>query len=110
MAGFQPAIDFVFQNEGGFTWDSLDTGGATKYGISTKFLNKISYPKAAKDLTKEDALYIYLDYFWKPYLFYKINDQKIANDYFDLSVNAGIENDKSDAKSSRAIKYRWYFW
>ncbi|MDR1207945.1 MAG: hypothetical protein LBJ89_01180 [Holosporales bacterium] len=82
MGDFAKAIKFVMKNEGGFSDDSQDSGGVTKFGISQK-----SYPDLdIANLTKEQAIEIYQRDFWEPYQYF---DDRLATKVFDLSVNMG---------------------
>ena len=48
MTNFNKALTRILENEGGFSKHPNDPGGATNYGISSKFLNqhyKIQYDK-----------------------------------------------------------------
>ena len=80
-------IDKVLENEGGYVSDENDNGGATKYGIS-----KRSYPKIdIKNLSLDDAKFIYYRDFWQPQLYSEIRPESIAGKVFDLSVNVGTK-------------------
>lgn len=92
MAYFKDALNNVFSIEGGFSNTKSDRGGATNFGISTKLLKAINYPKTAKQLTRVDAIEIYQDYFWKLAPFDQIKNQRVANKIFEFVVNAGFEN------------------
>ena len=71
---------------GGYVFDKNDSGGETKFGIS-----KRSYPALnIRDLTLEDAKKIYYRDFWQTGKFEEIDDEKVATQLFDLSVNLGI--------------------
>ncbi|MBO7453814.1 MAG: peptidoglycan-binding protein [Alphaproteobacteria bacterium] len=83
---FEKAFAYVIENEGGYVFDKNDPGGETKFGIS-----KRSYPSLnIKDLTLEDAKKIYYRDFWQKGKFEEIDDEKVATQVFDLSVNLGI--------------------
>ena len=57
---FLLGMNFVFEQEGGTNTSVYDRGGITKYGISSK-----TYPNLdILNLTKEQALEIYLDDYW----------------------------------------------
>lgn len=92
MATFENAIPIVLKNEGGYVNNPLDSGGSTKYGISTRFL--LSHPEIgvtdAKDLTLPQAVGIYEKYWWNFYHYDNIIDDTIACKLFDLCVNMGI--------------------
>lgn len=92
MADFEDAISLTLKREGGFADLKNDPGGVTNFGISLRFLKALD-PKATavtiKDLTVESAKKIYLNEFWLPNKYGKIDSQKVANKVFDLSVNCG---------------------
>lgn len=92
MADFEKAIDKVLKLEGGYVDNPNDTGGATKYGISLRFLQQIQ-PSATKsiiqNLSLSDATQIYRHHFWDKCQLSHIKDQHIANKLFDLVVNMG---------------------
>jgi len=84
------------QHEGGYNDIKSDKGGATNYGISLRFLKGINEDIDGdgvvtyldiKKLTKDDAISLYHDNFWKA-IYEKMPD-KLAAKVFDVSVNAG---------------------
>lgn len=80
------AINFVLEQEGGYTVDPNDPGGETKYGISKK-----AYPNLdIKNLTVEQAKAIYKKDFWAAcscdYL-----PSGFAISVFDMAVNQGVK-------------------
>lgn len=82
---FEYAIKIVLKHEGGYSNDSVDPGGETKYGIS-----KRSYPMIdIKNLTIDKAKTIYYYDFWLKGRYYKIIDIKLAAKTFDAGVNMG---------------------
>lgn len=102
MANFDDAIAPTLAHEGydAYTNDPVDPGGATKWGISLRFLRS-DYPDLDIDgdgdldaddvrlLTRSQALEIYRDAFWAPYGFQELRSQVIANKAFDITVNTG---------------------
>jgi lysozyme family protein len=83
-------------HEGGYNDIKSDKGGATNWGISLRFLKSIDEDIDGdglityldiKKLTKDDAISLYYDNFWKS-LYEKFPD-KLAAKTFDVSVNAG---------------------
>ncbi|MBL1278001.1 MAG: hypothetical protein COB30_018140 [Ectothiorhodospiraceae bacterium] len=88
MADFSLAITKTLQHEGGdtFTNDTLDHGGATKYGISQK-----AYPNIdIRSLTEQQATEIYRHDYWDKVKGNDIHSQIIAETIFDVSVNMGV--------------------
>lgn len=83
MADFSKAIDFVLDNEGGYSNNPADPGGETNFGIS-----KRAYPYLdIKNLTREEAITIYQRDYWK---FYGLTSQRIATKIFDEYVNSEL--------------------
>ena len=88
-------------DEGEFVDDPRDAGGATKYGISFRWLKNVEpicrmnwvlpttvdFQNIAQ-LTRDQAVLLYRHYFWNPHHYERIVDQRIANKTFDFTVNA----------------------
>ena len=113
MADFELAVAKTIANEGGdkYTETLNDNGGATKYGISLRFMvgvyespDELKKSKGTvierlfircptKDtiryLTECEAKFIYKMYFWDRNRYGEISDQYIADKIFDLSVLMG---------------------
>lgn len=98
MSDFDAAVQEVIKREGGFSNDSNDPGGATKYGISLRFLKEqgIDFNHDShfdiddvKNMTPQNAKDIYKMYWWDKFSYGTINDQALALKIFDFSVNAG---------------------
>lgn len=84
---FQNAVALVLDHEGGYVDDSLDPGGKTKYGISSR-----SYPQInIATLTLTQAEEIYHKDFWLPSKAYKLNSQLLQQLVFDFAVNSGVQ-------------------
>ncbi len=101
MSIFDVAIQTVLRDEGEFVDDPRDAGGATKYGISFRWLKNVEDlpvelgfaqridKKTMEQLTREQAILLYRHYFWNPHHYERIVDQRIATKTFDFTVNAG---------------------
>ncbi len=107
MASIEDAIATVFKHEGGYVNDERDSGGATNFGISTRFLEELSkderdelshagvsfvYPITVEQIqaiTKPKAQIIYKLFFWQPYNYSEINNIDIATKVFDVGVDMG---------------------
>ncbi|MBS7553871.1 glycoside hydrolase family 108 protein [Ancylobacter dichloromethanicus] len=67
-ARFQACLEIVFGGEGGFSNDTFDPGGATKFGITIRTLSAYRGEEASVDdvakLTKEEARDIYRSMYW----------------------------------------------
>lgn len=101
MSNAQVAIALVLKQEGGFVNSPVDPGGATKYGISLRFLE--AQPDSVGDinhdgivdindirgLTAEKATELFYLPKWIVGNYRAINDQIIANKVFSLAVNMG---------------------
>jgi lysozyme family protein len=102
---FEPFFEHLMTDEGGYLSGEQakkikDPGGATKYGISLRFLKSLDIDIAdinndgvidERDiviLNKQQAKELYLLYFWNP-LYTKLNSKQIQNRIFNFGVNAG---------------------
>jgi lysozyme family protein len=82
---FERAVKRVLEFEGGYSDDPVDAGGETKFGIC-----KRSYPNLdIKNLTVEDAKFIYYRDFWEQQLYENFESVELAEKVFDLAVNVG---------------------
>lgn len=81
---FDSAVQFVIAEEGGFSADPNDPGGATKYGISQRAYPGLDIAR----LTKLDATNIYRRDYWD-----RLPSLPVPIDFiaFDFAVNAGIK-------------------
>lgn len=107
MSSFELAIGIVLKHEGGYVNDPNDTGGATNYGISLRYLKGVGDlngdgfkegdfncdgvvdVKDIKEMTLADAVQIYKTQWWDKYSYGQIPSQKLATKVFDTSVNVG---------------------
>ncbi|KEQ11253.1 hypothetical protein GZ77_26155 [Endozoicomonas montiporae] len=99
MSSFKQAMADVFKWEGGYVNHVADTGGATNYGISIRFLK--SLPLSCGDitgdghvteadiqaLTHEGAERLYKKYFWDYYRLGEIQNQAVATKLLNAFVN-----------------------
>lgn len=87
---FPYAVAVVLRHEGGYSNNPKDPGGATNFGISSKFLRSIDfYKKDVKELTEDDAIEIYKIHWWEKYNYDLIKDETIAAKILAMSVNMG---------------------
>lgn len=95
---FKYAMNIVMQHEGGYSTDKNDPGGATKYGISLRFIKDehIDVNGDGKEdvndiihLSQTEADQIYFQDWWKKFHYYLFKDKVIAAKVMDFSVNAG---------------------
>lgn len=89
MSTFEAAIETLMAHEGGYT---VDTGGPTNFGISTRWYSKLLGrtvdPDEIKRITLDQAKQLYRDYFWHPE-YEQIENQRVATKLFDCAVNMG---------------------
>jgi lysozyme family protein len=91
----EQALKFTFGNEGGYSNDPADHGGATNFGIIQRTLDhwngihpELNFPADVKNLTMEQAEVIYRADYWR---WDGIIDGRIQIKLFDIAVNAGIQ-------------------
>lgn len=93
---YEKCVEFVLSHEGGYSDHEHDRGGATKYGISLRFLRNaniniddelIINENDILSLSKEKAKSIYKKYWWDKYKYYLIDNIQIAAKLFDFSIN-----------------------
>jgi lysozyme family protein len=92
MASFDEAVSLVLKEEGGYSDNPNDHGGATAFGISLSFIHTINPLATAdyiKSLTKNDAIKIYKQHFWDRWGYGSITNQELANCVFSMAVNTG---------------------
>jgi lysozyme family protein len=95
---FDEALSLVMLHEGGYSNNKKDSGGETKYGISTPFLQDLKnrYPNDPllrvniKNLTQENACDILKKYQWDKYNLKSISYPQLAIKLFDMSLPLGI--------------------
>src|SRR5271157_1591973 len=85
MADFETAVLLTLRNEGGYTDNPADPGGATNMGIEQREMPNIDI----KTLTVDQATAFYQETYWKP-LYSQIENQSVANKLFDLGVLFGV--------------------
>ncbi len=106
MADFNSAIEYVLKNEGGFEDSPNDSGGATNYGISLRFIREIPIERLRKygifksgaelgvqdikELTIDQAKLIYKGEFWDVGRFEEIVEQLVATYLLDMAVEHGL--------------------
>ena len=84
MKEFYKAVNFVLKHEGGYSNDTQDPGGETKFGIS-----KRAYPNLdIKNLTRDQAIEIYKRDYWDRLP--KGITESVHGALFDCAVNTGI--------------------
>ena len=91
---FQKALAFVLNEEGGFTNDANDHGGATNLGIIQREYDEYRKRKglgirSVEAITHEEAADIYLNEYWLPAKCDKM-PWPVSLVHFDAAVNTGI--------------------
>jgi len=81
---FLSAVERVLADEGGYSFNPADPGGATKFGISARSNPGVDIAA----LTRDDAIEIYWREWWHRFGFARLPDA-VASKTFDLSVNIG---------------------
>lgn len=89
MADFDAAVASLLREEGGYVDDPLDPGGATKFGISQRWLAAMGLSDDVRQLKQERAVELYREHFWEPYYFKGWPEQEIASKLFSATVNMG---------------------
>lgn len=110
MADYATALPAVLEHEGwdAFTNDPVDPGGATKWGVSLRWLKSVGdldangLPDGDVDgdgdvdaddiraLTYRHAAYFYEAGFWAPLNLKHVLHQDVATKIFDTAVNVGM--------------------
>jgi len=111
MADFDKAFQKVIKKEGGYIKDKDDAGGETYLGVSRKYHKDSEMWKYIDEVTKNNpnavsnkitnilktnkeldniVKEIYRKQYWDKLKCYFITSQKLAEQLFDMAVNAGI--------------------
>lgn len=93
MSFFDRAFDFVLANEGGFSNDPVDRGGATNWGITqadlSRWRKKLVTIDEVRALKKDEAKAIYREFYWDKLRLDEVDDKALAIAVFDQAVNRG---------------------
>ena len=98
MSNFNWALKATLKHEGGFSNHPLDPGGATKFGISLRFLRSIGHDVDGDGdididdilmLTEDDAYEFYYEHFWLAGKCDQIESELLSPKIFDMCVNMG---------------------
>jgi lysozyme family protein len=94
MRAFDSAFQYLLQNEGTrFVDNPNDPGGATKFGITLRILerrlDRVIEKSDVENLTEDVASRIYFDDYWLPLGCDKMTSQEIATCIFDTAVLYG---------------------
>jgi len=91
MAEFEPAFNKTLNLEGGYSDNTRDSGGKTRYGITEAVARENGYIGEMQDLPLEVAKRIYLKRYWFPLRLTEVSYQPLADELFDSAVNCGVE-------------------
>ncbi|MFI8146542.1 glycoside hydrolase family 108 protein [Acinetobacter sp. ABJ_C5_2] len=85
-------LDALIKREGSYVNDVLDSGHATKYGITQAVARNYGYQGEMKDLPLEIARDIYKNQYWLEPRFDQVNliSPIIGEELLDTGVNCGI--------------------
>lgn len=102
MMDFSRAVEFVLDEEGGYSNDLQDPGGETKYGISKRAYPNLDIAK----LTRDQAIAIYQRDYWDhlPTL-----PGRLQFLVFDFAVNAGIKRAVQTLQSAIGVHPDGFF-
>ncbi|MHA2337481.1 MAG: glycoside hydrolase family 108 protein [Candidatus Hodarchaeales archaeon] len=89
MNTFEKAVTLVLRREGGYVNHPSDPGGATNFGISQRWVNSMGFALDIKDISRDQAVEYYFDYFWEPYGLDELESEILAIKFFDAIVNLG---------------------
>lgn len=94
LADFSTAVQFILENEGGFSQNLADKGGATNYGITMQTLSDFRGAPVSvddvKNLTAIEAETIYLKNYWNKLALNGLISQEVATILLDIAVNHGV--------------------
>lgn len=94
MSDFEFAVKYVLDNEGGYSNDPNDPGGATNFGITAGDLARWrKKPVTASDvqnMSVVEAENIYRSFYWDPLSCDGVNSKAISTAIFDTGVLYGI--------------------
>jgi lysozyme family protein len=104
MANFDDAIPTVLKHEGGFVDNPIDSGSATNFGVSLRWLKSQGLleeleaeegdktqneVQVMKTMTIDQAKGFYKCWWWDRYRYDLFTAQPVANKILDVSVNIG---------------------
>jgi lysozyme family protein len=104
MASFDDAIPTVLRHEGGFENNPNDSGSATNFGVSLRWLKSQGLlaeleaeegdktqdeVKIIRDMTQAQACGFFKAFWWDKYQYGNFNSQALATKTLDVSVNMG---------------------
>lgn len=107
MKNFDQSFQYLLVDEGGYTNDPSDSGGATNLGITIKdyrmYIKKDATPADVKTLTVAQAKTIYKSKYWDA-LGCDNLPAGVDNAAFNYGVLAGLQRPRNDLKKFADIK------
>lgn len=93
-SNFDRAFDYTLNNEGGYTNNAADSGGATKYGITVTTLSrwrgKVCVAADVQTLGRDEAKAIYRKWYWDALRLDEVEKLIVATVLFDAAVLFGV--------------------
>lgn len=94
MSNFEEAFNYTVGNEGGFSNDAADSGGATRFGITrgdaSRWRNRPVSVAEMRVFPLSESKQIYEAWYWKPLACDGIHFAGVATAMFDIGVVRGI--------------------
>lgn len=88
MSSFDDAFDALIGNEGGYSDNPKDPGGATMWGVTERVARASGYTGSMQDLPRDTAKAIAKKLYWDP-LHLDAFDPRVAFQIFDANYNGG---------------------
>lgn len=88
MSSFDDAFIALIGNEGGYSFNPVDPGGETMFGVTARVAQAWGYTGAMKDLPLDTAKQIAKTKYWDPYQCDQF-DPRIGFQVFDAAYNGG---------------------
>lgn len=86
---FDLAFEKLLGNEGGYSFNSMDPGGETMWGVTARVARANGYAGEMKAMTKDIAKGVYRKLYWDAVRAEELDDP-VAFLMFDASVNSGV--------------------
>jgi lysozyme family protein len=88
---FEKALEKVLKHEGGYSFDKVDMGGETNYGVTKKTAESFGYTGSMKDIPMSTVAKIYKEGYWDKGKCEQL-PESIRYIHFDSCVNNGVGN------------------
>ena len=111
---FSNALKYVLVNEGPYSDDPRDPGGATQFGIILteyqSFLHRDLTPEDVKNMPLSTAQAIYQRNFWGPIQGDAYSSDAVATAIFDTAVNKGLGGCKVVLADALNVTFQGEAW